>query len=103
MLSTLRAYVTFTRKTRLRLAALLYRTGFAPVELLQLVLSDVPVIYSKAPDLAWRHDVVIIEAEPEKLMWVGLADIFETGGRHTIETGVFQATCVDATVVPFVK
>jgi uncharacterized protein (DUF169 family) len=48
-------------------------------------------------------DVVVIEAEPEKLMWVGLADIFDTGGRHSIETGVFQATCVDSTVVPFVK
>lgn len=48
-------------------------------------------------------DVVVIEAEPEKLMWVGLADIFDNGGRHSIETGVFQATCVDATVVPFVK
>jgi uncharacterized protein (DUF169 family) len=48
-------------------------------------------------------DVVIIEAEPEKLMWVALADISETGGRHTLETGVFQATCVDAAVVPFIK
>ena len=48
-------------------------------------------------------DVAIIEAEPEKLMWVALADISETGGRHTTETGVFQATCVDAAVVPFVK
>lgn len=48
-------------------------------------------------------DVVVIEAEPEKLMWVALADISETGGRHTIETGVFQATCVDAAVVPFIK
>ena len=48
-------------------------------------------------------DVVVIEAEPEKLMWVALADIFDTGGRHSIETGVFQATCVDSTVVPFVK
>jgi uncharacterized protein (DUF169 family) len=48
-------------------------------------------------------DVIVIEAEPEKLMWVGLADIFDNGGRHTIETGVFQATCVDATVVPFIK
>ena len=48
-------------------------------------------------------DVVVIEAEPEKLMWVALADISETGGRHTLETGVFQATCVDAAVVPFIK
>jgi uncharacterized protein (DUF169 family) len=48
-------------------------------------------------------DVIVIEAEPEKLMWVGLADIFETGGRHSLETGVFQATCVDVTVVPYIK
>jgi uncharacterized protein (DUF169 family) len=48
-------------------------------------------------------DVVVIEAEPEKLMWVALADISETGGRHSIETGVFQATCVDTAAVPFVE
>jgi len=48
-------------------------------------------------------DVVILEATPEKLMWVALADIFDNGGRHSIETGVFQATCIDATVIPFMK
>ena len=33
-----------------------YRTRFAPAELLQLISGDFRVIYSKAPDLAWRHD-----------------------------------------------
>ncbi len=46
-------------------------------------------------------DVVVLEGKPEKLMWVALADIFEAGGRHGFQTGVFQATCIDATLVPY--
>ena len=48
-------------------------------------------------------DVVVVEGMPERLMWVALADIYDAGGRHTVETGVFQATCVDGAVVPFLK
>ena len=33
-----------------------HRTRFAPAELLQLISGDIRVIYSNAPDLAWRHD-----------------------------------------------
>lgn len=46
-------------------------------------------------------DVVILEGKPEKLMWVALADIFDEGGRHSFQTGVFQATCIDSTLVPY--
>lgn len=46
-------------------------------------------------------DVVILEGKPEKLMWVALADIFAEGGRHSFQTGVFQATCIDSTLVPY--
>lgn len=48
-------------------------------------------------------DVVVVEGLPEQLMWIILASIFNSGGRLSFETGVFQATCVDATVVPFIK
>lgn len=47
-------------------------------------------------------DVIVIEGLPEQVMWIILASIFNTGGRLNFETGVFQATCVDATVVPFI-
>ncbi|RZN50548.1 hypothetical protein EF808_00805 [archaeon] len=46
-------------------------------------------------------DIVVLESQPEHLMWVALASIYTTGERMKFSTGVFQATCVDATVVPF--
>lgn len=46
-------------------------------------------------------DVVVIESEPEHLMWVALARVFETGGRLDFSTAILQATCVDVTVLPF--
>jgi len=46
-------------------------------------------------------DVVIIEDQPEKIMWINLAAIHETGGRLFFNSAVFQACCVDVTVVPY--
>jgi len=46
-------------------------------------------------------DVVIIEDQPEKIMWINLAAIHETGGRLSFNSAVFQACCVDVTVVPY--
>lgn len=47
-------------------------------------------------------DVVVIEGSPESLMWLLLADLNLSGGeRRTGNTAVLQATCVDATVIPF--
>src|SRR4030042_5322095 len=40
-------------------------------------------------------DVVVIESVPEKLMWISLASVFESGGRLTLNTAILQATCVD--------
>jgi len=48
-------------------------------------------------------DVVAIESAPEHLMWVALAPVFETGGRLEFGTAILQATCVDATMVPFLE
>lgn len=46
-------------------------------------------------------DVVVIEDEVEKLMWIALAYLNEEGGRLNMSTSVLQAVCVDATVLPF--
>lgn len=51
----------------------------------------------------WEPDVVVIESVPEHLMWIALAQVFETGGRIGFDTAILQATCVDVTVIPFVQ
>ncbi|MGQ9558540.1 MAG: DUF169 domain-containing protein [Desulfurispora sp.] len=48
-----------------------------------------------------QPDVIILKATPEQLMWLALADNYDQGGRHYFQTGVFQATCIDATLVPY--
>ena len=49
----------------------------------------------------FRPDVVIIEDKPEKTMWINLAAIHETGGRLSFSSAVFQACCVDVTIIPY--
>ncbi|MDZ7763724.1 MAG: DUF169 domain-containing protein [Melioribacteraceae bacterium] len=46
-------------------------------------------------------DVVLIEDEVEKLMWISLAYLNDEGGRLDMSTSVLQAVCVDSTVLPF--
>jgi len=47
-------------------------------------------------------DVVVIEDEAEKLMWISLAYLNITGGQRVqSSTAVLQATCVDATIIPY--
>jgi len=49
-------------------------------------------------------DVVVVEAEPEQLMWLLLADLNLAGGeRRTGNTAVLQAACVDSTIIPFLE
>ena len=49
-------------------------------------------------------DIVVVEDETEKLMWLVLAEINNgKGARVESETAVLQAACVDATIIPFVK
>lgn len=48
-------------------------------------------------------DVVVVESDVEHLMWVALALVFETGGRLSVDSAILQATCVDATIIPFVQ
>ena len=47
-------------------------------------------------------DVIVVEGAVECLMWLLLADLNLNGGqRRQANTAVLQATCVDATVIPF--
>ena len=47
-------------------------------------------------------DVVVVEDEVEKLMWIVLASMHAHGGKRVpASTAVLQATCVDSTIIPF--
>jgi uncharacterized protein (DUF169 family) len=49
-------------------------------------------------------DVVVVEGPPEALMWIALADLNLAGGeRRRGDTAVLQATCVDATIIPYIE
>jgi uncharacterized protein (DUF169 family) len=49
-------------------------------------------------------DVVVVEDEVEKLMWVNLAYLNNKKGERIVSsTSVLQATCVDSTVVPYLN
>jgi uncharacterized protein (DUF169 family) len=47
-------------------------------------------------------DVVVVEEEVEKLMWIVLSQLHSMGGQRVPgHTAVLQATCVDSTIVPY--
>jgi len=49
-------------------------------------------------------DIVVVEDETEKLMWFALANLNVTEGKRVeSSTAILQATCVDATLIPYVK
>ncbi len=49
-------------------------------------------------------DVIVVEATVEELMWIALACLLAEGGeRVQASTAVLQATCVDATIIPFLE
>lgn len=49
-------------------------------------------------------DVVIVEDEVEKLMWIVLSSTHSHGGeRASGSTAVLQATCEDATIIPYLE
>lgn len=55
-------------------------------------------------DATIEPDIVVVEDETEKLMWIALANLNVKGGqRLESTTAILQATCVDATLIPFVK
>jgi uncharacterized protein (DUF169 family) len=49
-------------------------------------------------------DVVVVEDETEKLMWLALAQLnSQAGKRISSSTAILQATCVDATIIPYIE
>jgi uncharacterized protein (DUF169 family) len=46
-------------------------------------------------------DLIIIEDIPERIMWLALASLRFANGRHSFSTGIFQAVCVDSTIIPY--
>jgi uncharacterized protein (DUF169 family) len=49
-------------------------------------------------------DIVVVEDETEKLMWIALAQLNAQGGKRVeSSTAILQATCVDATLIPYVE
>lgn len=49
-------------------------------------------------------DIVVVEDEIEKLMWFALANLNVKGGQRVeSSTAILQATCVDATTIPFTQ
>lgn len=49
-------------------------------------------------------DIVVVEDETEKLMWIALANLnIKKGKRLESSTAILQATCVDATLIPYVE
>jgi len=49
-------------------------------------------------------DLVVVEDETEKLMWIALASLHAAGGRRLQgSTAVLQAVCVDSTIIPFLE
>ena len=49
-------------------------------------------------------DVVVVEDQVEKLMWFALAYLNTKGGKRVeSSTAILQATCVDATLIPYKK
>ena len=46
-------------------------------------------------------DVVVVTGLPEQIYWILAASIFTAGGRISINTSPFQATCADATLIPY--
>jgi uncharacterized protein (DUF169 family) len=49
-------------------------------------------------------DIVVVEDETEKLMWLALANLNVKGGhRMESSTAILQATCVDATLIPYLE
>lgn len=49
-------------------------------------------------------EIIIVEDDPEKLMWIALAYLHASGGeRIESTTAILQATCVDSTIIPFLK
>jgi uncharacterized protein (DUF169 family) len=49
-------------------------------------------------------DVIVVEDDVEKLMWINLAYLNAQGGRRLqSSTAILQATCVDCAIIPYLE
>ena len=49
-------------------------------------------------------EIVVVEDEVEKLMWIALSSLHAKGGaRVQSSTAILQATCVDSTIIPYLE
>lgn len=49
-------------------------------------------------------DIIVVEDETEKLMWIALSYMHVHGGERVRgSTAVLQATCVDSTIIPYIE
>lgn len=53
--------------------------------------------------LDFEPDVIVLESLPEQFMWLSLASIYKKGGRINFTSSISNGTCVDITVVPWIK
>ncbi len=50
----------------------------------------------------FEPDVIVVVGTPEQLYWLmPAASTYDKGGRITIQTASFQASCVDSTILPY--
>jgi len=62
------------------------------------------IVLAPVQEFSEQPDVIVAEGPVESLMWLLLADLnLARGKRRTGETAVLQATCVDATLIPYVE
>lgn len=85
---------------------------FKELEVGQKVMQTMPrleqgifrsVLVKPLKDFTESPDVIIIEDEVERLMWVALAYLNDEGGRLEFSTSVLQAICVDVCVLPYLS
>lgn len=96
---------------KLRTGDMLFKMGlFASREAARRTMDMIPrlelgryqaVVLAPLDQCDYNPDVIIVESETEHIMWLALASYFDEGGRLSFNSAIFQATCVDSTVVPF--
>ena len=59
------------------------------------------IALSPLSEADYDPDIIIIETEPENIMWLGLATIYQGGGRLQFSSSISNGTCVDMAVIPF--
>lgn len=59
------------------------------------------VVLGPLAQMDCEPDVVVVEGTVEQIMWIALASRYRTGGRAEFTTAILQATCEDATLIPF--